>query len=62
MLQTFVNTSKLRIYQSMEDIIISLKSAKSKPNNPYSSNKQTSALDDTRDALRLALCCMRQKS
>lgn len=46
----------------MEDIIISLKSAKSKPKNPYSLNKQTNALHDTLDALRLALCCMRQKS
>jgi hypothetical protein len=54
MLQTFVNSSKLLIHPSMEDIIISLKSAKSNPNNPYSLNKQTSALHDTLDALRLA--------
>ena len=46
----------------MEEVIISLKSAKNKPNQPYSLDKQTSAFHDTLDALRLSLCGMELKT
>jgi hypothetical protein len=40
-------------------VIICLKSAKNKPNNPYSLDKQNSSYHDTLDALRLSLCSLR---
>jgi hypothetical protein len=52
MLQTFVNTCKLRVHPSMEDIIITLKSAK---NQPYSLDKQKSVVNDSLYALRACI-------
>ena len=59
MLQSCVSKNLLRIHPSMEELTVSLKSAKNKPNNPYSLDKDSSAYHDQLDALRLALCCMR---
>jgi hypothetical protein len=46
----------------MEQVTIALKSAKNKPNNPYSLDKAMSAYNDHIDALRLSLGCMCFKS
>jgi hypothetical protein len=48
----------------MEQVTIALKSAKNKPNNPYSLDKAISAYNDHIyiDALRLSLGCMCFKS
>ena len=62
MLQSCVSKNLLRIHPSLEEVITSLKSAKNKPNNPYSLDKSVSAFHDTSDALRLSLCCMRSKN
>jgi hypothetical protein len=45
----------------MEKVIISLKSAQDKGDNPYSMNKTKSAYHDSLVSIRLVLCCMRQK-
>jgi len=52
----------LGIHPSYEELIVSLKSAKNKPNNPYSLDKNTSAYHDLLDALSSSLCCMRSKT
>ena len=52
----------LRLHPSQEELIVSLKSAQNKGNNPYSLDKNTSAYHDLLDAPRLALCCMRSKT
>ena len=62
MLQSCISKNLLRIHTAMEELIVSLKSAKNKPNNPYSLDKSKSAFDDSLDALRLALCCMELKN
>lgn len=62
LLQTFVSTNKLMIHPTMEEVIISLKSAKNKLNQPYSLDKTNSAFHDTLDALRLSLCGMELKT
>jgi hypothetical protein len=59
-LQSCVSKNILRIHPSYEELIVSLRSAKNKPNNPYSLDKAVSAYNDHIDALRLSLCCMRQ--
>jgi hypothetical protein len=58
-LQSCISKNILRLHPSHEELIISLKSAKNKPNNPYSLDKNTSAYHDILDALRLSLCCLR---
>ncbi len=47
------------MHPDMEDIIIALKSAKNKPNQPYSFDKR-SAFNDSLVALRLFLCLLTQ--
>jgi hypothetical protein len=59
--QSCISKNILRIHPSMEELIVSLKSAKNKPNNPYSLDKNTSAHHDTLDALRLTLSCMKER-
>jgi hypothetical protein len=51
-LQSSISKNILRIRPSYEELIVSLKSAKNKPNNPYSLDKTRSAYHDTLDALR----------
>jgi hypothetical protein len=60
--QASISKGILKIHPSMEEVIISLKSAQNKGNNPYSLDKNTSAYHDLLDALRLVLCCMRPVS
>jgi hypothetical protein len=59
MLQSCISKNILRIHPRMEQVITSLKSAKNKPNYPYSLDKQNSSYHDTLDALRLSLCSLR---
>jgi hypothetical protein len=61
-LQSCIHKSILRIHPAMDEVITSLKSAKDKPANLYSLDKNTSAYHDSLDSLELALCCMRSKS
>lgn len=58
-LQSVVSKNILRVHPTQEQVIISLKLAKNKPNNPYSLDKQNSAHHDTLNALRLSQCCLR---
>lgn len=44
------------------EVIISLKSAQNKGNDPYALDKCKSAYHDTLDAPRLSLCCIRSVS
>ena len=45
-LQSCVSKGILKILPSMEQFVISLKSAKNKPANPYSIDKNTNAYHD----------------
>jgi hypothetical protein len=58
-LQSVVSKNILRVHPTQEQVIISLKLAKNKPNNPYSLDKQNSAHHDTLNTLRLSQCCLR---
>lgn len=58
-IQSCISKGILKIHPSFEDIIISLKSAQNKGDNPYSLDKIKSAHHDSLDALKLALSCMR---
>lgn len=60
--QACISKGILKIHPSMGEIIISLKSAKNKPTNPYSLDKAVSAYNDQLDAIRLALCGLRPKT
>lgn len=55
-LHKLLGDSMLKINPSMDEVIVSLKSAKCKPSNPYALDKNTSSFHDTLDALRLAVC------
>lgn len=57
-----IGKNVLRIHPSMQEVIVSLKSAKNRPTNPYSLDNNTSAYHDTLDALRLSLCSLRGSS
>jgi hypothetical protein len=56
LLQKLIGDNTLRVHPSQKEVITALKSAKSKPNNPYALDKVEgrSAFHDTLDALRLA--------
>lgn len=47
---------------TMEKVIGSLKTAKHKPNNPYTIEKNTTEYYDALDALNLSLCSLRGNS
>lgn len=57
--QSCISKGILKIHPSYEEVIISLKSAQNKANDPYALDKTKSAYHDTLDALRLSLCGMR---
>lgn len=54
--QSCISKGILKIHPSMEEVIISLKSAQNKGNDPYALDKTKSAYHDLLDALRLSLC------
>ena len=60
--QKCLSKGVLKIHPKFEDIIIALKSAQNKGNDAYSLDKTCSANHDTLDALRLALCCLKNES
>ena len=62
MLQSCIAKGVLRINLRFEEVIIALKSAQNKGNDPYALDKTKSAYHDTLDALRLLLSCLGQKS
>lgn len=61
--QACISKGILKIHPSMEEVIISLKSAKNKPANPYTldKNARASAYHYSLDALRLSLSCLKFK-
>lgn len=60
--QSCISKGILKIHPKYEDVIIALKSAQNKGDNPYSLDKTRSAQHDTFDALRLAVSCLRGAS
>jgi hypothetical protein len=57
--QSCVSKGILKIHPKLEEVIIALKSAQNKGDNPYTLDKNRSANHDSLDALRLALACMK---
>jgi hypothetical protein len=61
MTQSCISKGILKIHPKFEEVIIALKSAQNKVDNPYSLDKSRSAYHDSLDALRLALSCMKAR-
>jgi len=57
--QNCISKGILKIHPSFEEVIISLKSAQNKGNDPYALDKSKSAYHDTLDALRLAVSALK---